>query len=488
MKYILNPKFKLFGDKNRILLMSDNEDGGEMMFIHPVYAIMFSKFTGENDENLVYKELSTMFDCDESDIVEVIRPFLNNSQRVSIKYDGQTFTFPPKLLIKNRKNIIREDLSSMKYHINPPFDFQTIRLNVPKTLLLVLNTQCYTDCCYCYADKKTAYKPMPTDKILKLIEEAKIVGISNFDLSGGEVLLHKDYDAILSTLLANGFNPFISTKVPISKRKVDRLWEIGIRTIQISLDSVNPDLQENNLNVRMDYVAQIKNTIKELDDKGFDIVIKSTCTKETCTVENIRELIQYIETIKHLKKYTFTPLGYSHYKSLEWYNEHKPTINVLKDIVSMVNEEKKGKYEVMWDFGSIHHKWEYKSSKAFAERAVCTGNVSGFVVLPDGKVTICEELYWNVNFIIGDLMKQSIMEMWQSSEAYNLWNIAQSKINDKSACKTCSIFDFCRYKRGVCWKEIIAFYGKDNWQYPDPRCPQAPELNKDNEMLMYEKI
>ena len=487
MNYILNPKYHLYNDKNRIVLMANSDDGGEFVFIHPIHAIILSKFTGEMDETVIYSHLCDIFNCSEKEISQVIHPFLNNKEKVSIKFSGHTFTFPSKLLIRNRKNIIRTDLKSEEFYINPPFDFSTVRLNIPKTILLILNTQCYTDCCYCYADKQSKYIPMQTNDIIRLIREAWQIGIANFDLSGGEVLLHKDYDIILSELLANGYTPFISTKVPIAKSKIERLWEIGIRMIQISLDSINSELQKTNLNVQNDYVSLIKDTIEGLDKKGFDIIIKSTCTKETCTVENIRELIQYIETIKNLKRYTFTPLGYSHFKTLEWYHAHKPSINTLASIVDMVNEEKKGHYEILWDFGSIHYRHEYKNAEAFEERAVCSGNISNIVILPDGKVTICEELYWNENFIIGDASRQTIMEIWNSPKAYKLWNLSQSNMPSISACSSCSTFDSCRHKRGVCWKEVIAFYGKSQWLNPDPRCPKAPSLDNHNAMLMYER-
>lgn len=354
--------------------------------------------------------------------------------------------------------------------------------------MLVLNTQCYTDCAYCYADKESKYVPMSTQRIIELIREARELGMISFDLSGGEVLLHKDYDLILKELLDNGFNPFISTKVPISREKIERLWDIGIRQIQISLESINPTLQEENLGVKNDYVSLIKRTIKDLDDKGFDIIIKSTCTKETCTESNLKELIGYIETIKHLSRYTFTPLGYSHYKSLDWYNEHKPSIKLIQEAIEIIKKSKKGRYEIFWDIDSIHYYEEYKNAATFNDRALCTGNVSGFIILPDGKVTICEELYWNKNFILGDLAKQSIMEMWNSDQAYNLWRISQDIVPENSACKTCDTFEQCRYRLGICWKEVIAFYGKDNWLYPDPRCPKAPELNDINKKLMYEKF
>lgn len=61
MKYILNPIYKLNSDKNRILLISDVDDGGYRCFIHPVYAIMLSKFTGEFEDQIVYQQLADIF-------------------------------------------------------------------------------------------------------------------------------------------------------------------------------------------------------------------------------------------------------------------------------------------------------------------------------------------------------------------------------------------------------------------------------------------
>lgn len=38
-------------------------------------------------------------------------------------------------------------------------------------------------------------------------------------------------------------------------------------------------------------------------------------------------------------------------------------------------------------------------------------------VLPDGKVTLCEQLYWHPQFILGDLKEQTLAEIWQSPRA-----------------------------------------------------------------------
>lgn len=274
MKYILNPIYKLYLDKNRVLLLADADDGGYRCFIHPVYAIILSQFTGEFEIQTVYQQLADIFNKTSVEMEKIVKPFLQNKDVISFKYDGYVFSFPPLLLIKNKQNTIRKDLNLDSYAIKPPYDFETRRLNYPKHAMLIINTKCYTDCAYCYADKEHKYETLPTKRIIEIIKEAKSIGINSFDLSGGEVLLHKDYDLIISELLKQGYKPFISTKVPIESEKIDKLWEIGLRQIQISLESLNPFIQKNNLKVKEDYVPKIIKTIQKLDEKGFEIIIK----------------------------------------------------------------------------------------------------------------------------------------------------------------------------------------------------------------------
>lgn len=114
-----------------------------------------------------------------------------------------------------------------------------------------------------------------------------------------------------------------------------------------------------------------------------------------------------------------------------------------------------------------------KKKKNYDERSRCSANFYAFIVLPDGKVTICEELYWHPQFIIGDLSKQSIMEVWNSERAVELYKITKEKVRDESACKSCDQFEPCHIYKGVCWKDVLYAYGEENWDYPDPKCHKA---------------
>ena len=64
-------------------------------------------------------------------------------------------------------------------------------------------------------------------------------------------------------------------------------------------------------------------------------------------------------------------------------------------------------------------------------------------VLPDGKVTLCEQLYWHPQFILGDLKEQTLAEIWQSPRAKALFEMGQTQFRENSACTKCHIFEFC---------------------------------------------
>ncbi|ALS10062.1 hypothetical protein ABE82_26235 (plasmid) [Paenibacillus peoriae] len=111
--------------------------------------------------------------------------------------------------------------------------------------------------------------------------------------------------------------------------------------------------------------------------------------------------------------------------------------------------------------------------KNFWERAYCTANRRGVVVLPDGKVTICEELYNHEHFIIGDLTKQTLLEVWNSPKALELAYPQQAAVSN-GPCHDCSDFQRCHEGLGRCVREALKAYGYDQHYAPDPRCPRAP--------------
>lgn len=96
--------------------------------------------------------------------------------------------------------------------------------------------------------------------------------------------------------------------------------------------------------------------------------------------------------------------------------------------------------------------------------------------MPDGKVTICELMYWNPAFLIGDLREQSIVEVWNSPKAWAIYN-QEMAIRSESRCSSCKVLEFCSNNRRRCVAKVVRAYGDQNADFPDPMCVFAPDFN-----------
>ncbi|MCD8265075.1 MAG: SPASM domain-containing protein [Tannerellaceae bacterium] len=145
-----------------------------------------------------------------------------------------------------------------------------------------------------------------------------------------------------------------------------------------------------------------------------------------------------------------------------------------KELVPQVN------FEILINrpsYQKVYQKCE-TGSKDF-KGVFCSALNYHMFVLPDGKVTICEQLYWDPRFIIGDLTKENILEVWNSNQAFHLANLQREDIRKESTCRSCKIFEDCFGARNRCWSDILKAYGRENWDYPDPRCKRSPAMVND---------
>ncbi|MDR0961765.1 MAG: radical SAM protein, partial [Mediterranea sp.] len=224
--YILNPDYILLGDVNRIVLTYKNHNSTVetiTSFIHPMHALLLSLFDGRKNLGEILDTAITLYDISKEEALSLVSLFIENEEQVSLLYDGIKFGFPQYVLVNNRNNIIRDDINYSSLAVTQPYDFQSKRLNKVRRLLFVLNMQCKTDCIYCYADRATKHTCMPLQKVLDLIDEMKAYGIIGVDISGGDIFAYKDWYPVLKKLYSLGYDPYISTKIPITKQDIDKL-------------------------------------------------------------------------------------------------------------------------------------------------------------------------------------------------------------------------------------------------------------------------
>lgn len=466
---IFNPAYRLVNDLDRILLLgtaNGKYNGSQRYYIHPDIAEFLARFDGKTDNRIILSESGLS-----AETFDKLISIFSNKDILGVKYQSNTFVFPPNVLTETSHSSYRTDLN-IDFSCKHPYDFKRLRLSIPKVMVFIINMSCYTDCIYCYANKKYPYTPVSTSRILELIREAKRIGIMSLTATGGEFFLHPDWKTILKEMLANGFAPEISTKVPLDKSTLQEARALGLESIQFSLDTLNPDIACQTLNVRSDYINKIISSIRYADELFLKITLKPTLCRITCNRGNLSSILEFAESLRNIEKVTVSTMGCSMYINEDTNREIMPSVNQVKDIIDFILTSRYN-IQVSPD-GNLTVSEDLRNKVQFKERAICSANLDGILILPDGKVTICEELYWHDSFLIGDLTEQSIMDVWNSGKAIRLWNLSQKDMPDYTACRTCEDIHRCRQGQGVCWKMVLQAYGMDREFMPDPRCPKAP--------------
>ena len=487
--YILNPYYHLKDDKHRVVLVSRGTDGKEcspnwQSFIHPIQAVFLSFFTHYRPYRQTLARLCSFFSYSEDEIDGMVRKFIENPVPVHVCLASGKACFPKRLLVdaETWQGEISLDGQRPEDFVLEGIDLCTPRLYTgPIILTLMLNNRCLTHCRYCYADTQTKVQhPLSTERILELIKEAADIGVQRIALMGGEVLLHKDWVEILKTLIDYNLSPeYISTKLPLTREVVSQLENVGYRGIvQVSLDTCNELVASKLLSVKAGYVKEVMQGLKLLDDSTLNYRVATVVTTYNCNLTLLSELYRRLSELKRMRDWGLVPVHHSISKGYRAIADLKPCkermIAVFSGLKEVVVEST---FPVIMDCQTIEARYRYASvGKCPFEGSKCTALRTHLFILPDGKVTICEQLYWNSHFIVGDVTKDSIREVWNSEKVMRLWQLDKEKISSDSPCRECPVMEVCYSERNRCWADVIKAYGEEGWDYPDPRCERAPEL------------
>jgi radical SAM protein with 4Fe4S-binding SPASM domain len=488
-KYYLNPDYIIRKDGNRYLLhsrfMKKYDSDTAKSLIHPYHARLLSLFSAGSSVEQAANVIASDMGVTQEDAKEILAPWLRK-EKFRIKVNDSIVRIPKNILVPSDCILDKNEIVEFNIpkSLTRDVDLSTKRLQIPYLMTFMLTNTCVTKCCYCYADTHTEVKNhLSTDRIFQIIREAKRIGVYNIFLIGGEVFLHPDWELVLSELTDNGFGPdSISTKVPITPRIVKGLKESRFKgTLQLSIDTLDPNIASETLHVNPCYISKVKQGVSILEKAGITYRVETVLTKATCTEENIDALYDFLKDKKHVKTWEIRTAMFSNQKSMDNFNSIKATVPLLEKLFKYVenNIKNEARFAIVFPRTEIDKAYyTAEGGSSTFKGSKCSALNDHLFILPDGKCTICEQLYWNPNFIIGDLTNESISGVWNSAKANKLLNLKQECINKQSPCSSCKLFDDCfRTNRNRCWTDVIKAYGADKWDFPDPRCKFAPKMN-----------
>lgn len=155
---------------------------------------------------------------------------------------------------------------------------------------------CNLKCNHCMADRfqKKTRSLTPAD-LRSIAEQADAQGWAQFNISGGEPLIHKNFDEILTSLMPDKFHIGISTNgYFLTKEKAKHLKEIGLDKVMISVDSIDPEIHCENRNDE-DAFDKAYNAILNARDAGLDVVIQTVVTHQNAQSQELFTLAEYCQ-------------------------------------------------------------------------------------------------------------------------------------------------------------------------------------------------
>lgn len=500
MKYLLfNPNYVLKPDDGKALLMVrylgrnlvEGIDDSSTFLLHPIHAMILSFMDGREDDLCIH-DAAECLDVPVQLVKDFVDKLTDNPNEVLVEISETTGShFFPKTIISCEEETLN------KRYTPEMFDYTEVKIRLtrhktPSRITLMFNNICYTDCIYCYEDKSVKmHCQIPFERIIELIHEARKLNVITFDVVGGEFFLYDKWREVLAELRKYDFDPYLSTKMPIGEEDVKLLADLKVHDIQVSLDSLIEEHLIRSIRVKEGYVERMNSFLDLLDKYGIPVMLHTVLTQYNDTVEDMASIYDVLKRHKnihdwHIVKGEETLYPRTDYTHIEispiamktiadWFGELKktaafpivypeiPTQETTQQLLTQEEEMRK----------------QEKDMESFFSRAYCSGLFTSLYILPTGKVTICEQLYWqNPRFYVGDVMKNSLEEIWNSKESNDLFYLKQSDIPEDSLCHICKDFSKCREGRQVCYREIIKKYGKDKWYYPDVACPYAKCLEK----------
>jgi MoaA/NifB/PqqE/SkfB family radical SAM enzyme len=167
----------------------------------------------------------------------------------------------------------------------------------PHKIKFYLTESCYRNCVYCFAGAKLIKKNefgencfLTVERFKDIIIETDNIGVKSIELSGGDPFTLENIVEYIKVMTENFHHDWaISTKAHISKEMANKIQKVGLREMQVSLDSFVPTTVDIMLGVRNSFDDLI-DTIKNLQDANINVSVKAVIT-----AINIDSIPNYLE-------------------------------------------------------------------------------------------------------------------------------------------------------------------------------------------------
>jgi len=359
----------------------------------------------------------------------------------------------------------------------------TVPQKLPAPFLIVWNftNMCNLKCKHCY---QRADKPLPDElsleEKLNVVEQLDKADVAAIAFSGGEPLIHPHFLRIASEAASRGMYISVATNgVTITEDFAKKMKEAGVRYVEVSLDSVDPNKHDSFRGIPGAWERAVRG-IKNSVNAGLTTGIATTLTKMNYNeIEDIVNLAEELG-VKRVIFFNFIPVGRGT-DILDWDLSPEEREEALKTMYKLATTRKVEVASTAPQFARVSLQLSCKKAVApthFAFSADpglialadfiggCGAGRIYAAVQPNGDVTPC--VFMPIK--VGNLREESFEDVWEKA---SLFTMLRNRELLKEPCNKCPY----KYVCGGCRARAYSYTGDPLG--PDPGCIIAKDIYYD---------
>lgn len=386
---------------------------------------MLSKHPRSIDE-IIHSLLAVFIDVDFEELRQDTIEFYNAFVKEGFLSCGETIEQCNKRSIqKNDAEHISDLIAALP--LNPDDCSDDLAHQDPflRSLHIEITDRCNERCVHCYIPHEIKNTSMDSDLCFRILSEAREMNIVNITLSGGEPLLHKDIIAFLAKCreLDMSVN-VLSNLTLVTDAVIDEMKRNPLLSVQTSLYSMDPSIHDK-ITASAGSFDNTYNNLLKLKAAGIPLQISCPVMKQN--LETYSDVISWGEA--NNIAVTCNYVIFASYNHTNCNLENRLSI-----------EEAKQAFDAQASEGYLSqlHSQAQKKEALSDQEPICSICRNYFCISADGFAFPC--VGWR-NRTLGDLNKQSLKEIWFSSE--EIKKLREVKHSNFPKCVNCENRGYC---------------------------------------------
>lgn len=302
------------------------------------------------------------------------------------------------------------------------------------SMTLELTYRCVEKCVHCYIDDAKPFcakDELTLDDYKNFLRQAREMGCVKVLLTGGEVLLRKDFCDIAEFAVAQGFIVDIyTTGLGLTDEIFDRLCALNLNSVSFSLYGGDAASHDAITGIRGSFDKTLKAMLM-FRSAGIETFIKCVAIKQN--IDALESLYQLANRLNIFISVSTRIQSGHECKRAEDYRLGKA--DLYEKVFALDKKYRHLKIETI----------AQENLDKIRDKQICAAGLSSLLVDPSGGVHFCGGFHES----LGNVREENLQSIWENVNAAARKRIPKI-CNLTPACKTCKYIEFCH----VCVAEL----------------------------------